>query len=615
MKNLENMNRENEIKEVPIGTTFENTNKELDKDPELEKAEKIIDEWWDTREIKKLNPELAKNLLTKLQWVDELYLDWLVSLDEDTARELAKFEWNYLNLNWLDDLDKNTAEELAKYKWEHFLLGLTDLDNDISEELSNFKWGRLILNELKIIDSDIAMKLSWFKAKWLSLWLMFLDLEIATELVKFQWNSLNLPQLTVIDEDVAKELAKFEWNILLWNIIDLKVPELAKKIVESIDGGDLRLDHLEEITPEIAAELSKHKWWMNLSWLKTINKEIATELAKFTWVLNIDGLEEIDKDTAAELVKCPWILSFRWLKKLDKWVAEELIKYWWWLNLSWLKKLDVDTARVLSTYKWDICLNGLEQLDVGAAKELANHEWTLELNWLTHITKETSLALSKHKWHIELKNLKDLMTPELARQVISYSTWWYIYLYWLTNIDDTIAAELVPVKSKIRTSNELEQKIKDVAKKMEIWKIMDKNIWALEKDIKNLHLNIESINIVYDRKKSVIKSLWQKCHVNNIKWNEMELDWLELQLSLKEWIWLANFKNYIKRYKNKNKILDKKVEYWRDLLNKKLDFWKTFKINGSIIITRKILERYISFCSDDKKMEKIADWLNNKEKK
>lgn len=121
-------------------------------------------------------------------------------------------------------------------------------------------------------------------------------------------------------------------------------------------------------------------------------------------------------------------------------------------------------------------------------------------------------------------------------------------------------------------------------------------------------------HIKYDPEKKVITSRNNETSVDRIyekEWSfngktyksvEMELYWLDLDLSLEEWIWLANFKNRLK-----DTYWYKTVEhaYWF-----KSGWYYTFYVGNTKIINRSSLEKFCPACKDHDTRKKIASWLN-----
>ena len=89
----------------------------------------------------------------------ELNLDSLTEINQEVARELAKFQGEILLLNGLTSIDKIIARELVKTKAGLGLNGLTSLDNDVAKEFLEHKVGNIWLLELKSIDQETLQTL------------------------------------------------------------------------------------------------------------------------------------------------------------------------------------------------------------------------------------------------------------------------------------------------------------------------------------------------------------------------------------------------------------------------------------------------------------------------
>ena len=77
--------------------------------------------------------------------------------------------------------------------------------------------------------------------------------------------------------------------------------EVARELARH--EGDLSLDGLSTITPEVAHELANYDGeWLSLDGLTSISVEVARELAKHDgeW-LSLDGLTSITEEVAREL--------------------------------------------------------------------------------------------------------------------------------------------------------------------------------------------------------------------------------------------------------------------------------------------------------------------------
>ena len=189
---------------------------------------------------------------------------------------------------------------------------------------------------------------------------------------------------------------------------------------------------------------------------------------------------------------------------------------------------------------------------------------------------------------------------------------------------------------KMKVSPEIdEDKVKNLLRQQEIRKLTQKqrevtNITPeiqkqIENTMKNVDWRYKRWQIAFDAEKATLKSWKKETKIILPKdWGiePVRLDGLDLDLPLKEWLRLANFRNRIKfEYPNK------KVKFWVDLINRKWimglfsglytrssviadSLRKTLKINWTMLLTRSDFIKYCSICESDEAMEKIAGWLN-----
>lgn len=139
--------------------------------------------------------------------------------------------------------------------------------------------------------------------------------------------------------------------------------------------------------------------------------------------------------------------------------------------------------------------------------------------------------------------------------------------------------------------------------KHELFLLQDK---LVRKGRQNVELELKRWLIKYDPEEKKIKSWWNEVEVTNIDGKFCQLEWLNLWLTLQEWLWLANFKNWLK-----HKYWNEKVVFKHDIKNKKLAFRKTLCVNDTMLITRSNLIKHIWLFEYDRNMETLADWLNN----
>lgn len=207
------------------------------------------------------------------------------------------------------------------------------------------------------------------------------------------------------------------------------------------------------------------------------------------------------------------------------------------------------------------------------------------------------------------KNKEDiqLFLPKLWDQIYMAEFIWKNYnnygISLLIDVADNITAEF----GKILGVQEAIEKEKQA---------MQKKIIEVEKNLENINTNIKETNPKENRQAQRwnIKYHWDtknvtswdnEVSVDSITFDSIKLTWLDVQLNIWEWLWLANFKNWFKR-----QYWNKKVEFKRDIINKNLSFGKTLVVGDTMLITRWDLEKRVAQCSDDTVVEKIVTWLN-----
>lgn len=174
--------------ENPNEIIFPKTEKTIEDqdDPDIKEAKKIIEEWWDVRQIKKLTFDLTEKLINTYQWKD-LNLKWLESINQEIAYQLSYFKWRSINLSKVTILDESSAYRLWQFEWDELdLSSVTSLNERTARWVTLFKWQKLYLNSVANLGKMAAEKIA-----------------------KFEWNTLFL-WITNIDEDVAIQLAKFK---------------------------------------------------------------------------------------------------------------------------------------------------------------------------------------------------------------------------------------------------------------------------------------------------------------------------------------------------------------------------------------------------------------------
>ena len=172
--------------------------------------------------VKSLTTEQAAEFVTETGHTgqkQELNLDSLTEINQGVARELAKFQGEFLLLNGLTSIDEKVAAELAKVQGQLHLNGLISINEKVAMELAKKIKDRIRLDGLTSISKDVAKNLAKIQAASLGLnGLTSIDKIIARELAKTK-AAIGLNGLTSIDNDVAKEF--LEHKGFIW-LLELK---------------------------------------------------------------------------------------------------------------------------------------------------------------------------------------------------------------------------------------------------------------------------------------------------------------------------------------------------------------------------------------------------------
>jgi hypothetical protein len=139
---------------------------------------------------------------------------------------------------------------------------------------------------------------------------------------------------------VAGALAKHRGCLTLSGLMTLS-PEEA-------DGDGFRIDGLPTLSPEVGAELAKHKGGLNLDQnFTTLSDGAAEALAKIEGPLALDGLRSLTPDAARALAKHDGPLALNSLSTITDEAAEALAKHESDLFLEGLTEISPEAAATL----------------------------------------------------------------------------------------------------------------------------------------------------------------------------------------------------------------------------------------------------------------------------
>lgn len=247
---------------------------------------------------------------------------------------------------------------------------------------------------------------------------------------------LTLPAVETLDADTARELARFKGNLRLWRLKTL-TPKVASVIAETKTGEDLDLCGLQNLSVEVAGILATTKvpaLWLGL---REIDVELARALVPMRGHLIFPDLETLSPEAAAELTKHKGPLNLGAVK-LSRETATALLAHKSWLSFAGLQRLEPGVGDILAQFEGSLAID-LAELDsvplarkvfrqsgssgaVGAlttispeiARELVHSGASVSMHRLETLSPEAARELARERDHIIFLKLAAL-TPETAR--------------------------------------------------------------------------------------------------------------------------------------------------------------------------------------------------------
>ena len=281
-----------------------------------------------------------------------------------------------------------------------------------------------------------------------------LDPATVTELTVAQARSLGaaggeitLPKLATLPPAVAAALVTPDLKLLdLPGIITLE-PAAAAALVTDGRLYTLRLDGLEELSPEMARILARHEYQLRLAGLRKIDSGVAAELVRGNFTnLALPLPADVPLDTLRALGAAPFNLNFTGPAVITAEFADAFIDYRKVLEFSGpVAPLDPDVARrltfpgmlnvegpivlsdevaaILEQRKGDVWIQGLTALTPGVARMLASRRESVDLQRLTTIDAECAGILAGHRGHFLWLPAVAELGPEAARALTRFEGW------------------------------------------------------------------------------------------------------------------------------------------------------------------------------------------------
>lgn len=209
-----------------------------------------------------------------------------------------------------------------------------------------------------------------------------LSVEVAQILSQFSKGDLRLNRVRTITPEVARALApQGKKGVTLWLGLTTITPEVAKALAAH-SRGMLALNALDKISVEVASELAQFRGKLALNGLRTLSREVAIELAKHRSKFTLFGLTEISDEAAEALSHHRSTMLLNGLTKLTSvpLTTTMLKSNDGFLNLSKVQTLSDEVVQVFADYQGSrpIRLTGLTELsEPNAARLLGNKKIVL----------------------------------------------------------------------------------------------------------------------------------------------------------------------------------------------------------------------------------------------
>lgn len=504
---------------------------------------------------------------------------------------------------------KNDLDKFIDDKWLLEIMTLFEMKKVPDEYLNKDiveKTVKIIEKINQLITKYLNEIINLFKL-WLQNNFKYVPEPMWSHLVKNKdkiWKLVNLlPSFKLECNKLCKRYCTIVRNkgIEIW-----KDTEWFENFIKNISSELKSLDNSSEIKNLIKAIVDgfphPRNYYVEKNWSKIYTVDDIHEIVHYVkdfpkdWCIRFETdnlIFDFSSDNGVRLIRknnneeintyLNWYIDWwRFCVKDEKWeVIWDYFPGKWVSMRDFMKHINEDLAREIVEWNWRsyINLRRLESIDEYSARVLINNFKGRTINF---------------------EDLKIIDVPT-AKVFATFPGEIHILLD-AEKLTDNVAEQLIPIKERLITSGKVIKKIEEVETKIKNWELLNNNLWNLKMIIENTNTrkdwNWERIDIKFNQNTNMIKSWWEhEVKVEEITENSMRLEWLDLQLSLQEWVWLANFKNRLK------------ATYWSQEV-KSLSFGYPFIIGRTRIIKRETLEKFCPICRNNDAREKIRKWLN-----
>jgi len=223
--------------------------------------------------------------------------------------------------------------------------------------------------------------------------------------------SLDLCQLSSISKELADLLAQYPTTGVKEHKIVNGVPE------EHGDDETLELTGLDELTPEVAKSLGRHKGWLVLGGFQEFSKDSAEAISIHEGRLGLGHLEELSEEAAAALSKHRYTLNLIGLGKISPQTALFLSRRnpidkdaSLLLNPS---EVSVETAQALAAGTEKLVLGEMETISNEALSALSTRKGPVHFDGFQYLSPQTIEIFKSGKYpHLEVLGLNDIEVRE-----------------------------------------------------------------------------------------------------------------------------------------------------------------------------------------------------------
>ena len=307
-----------------------------------------------------LDPSVAQSL-AKAWGKLEFSAVWQVS--PEIMEAFSGRESGDLIFETVDMLDAQTAEKMVhiQYPWTIYFNGIKEISWEVAQVLAQKpeRFGLKNLDSTKTLSNEVLDALSKFPYLHLNQGVVD-QVAIYKKAKKIEGKQLTAPILELYNSDFRnmdglKNITSLSYDdaVLLsesWKSLDLSwIEEFAPDVFEVLMETKAPITlGLEEFPESLAEKVPGRTYGLTFKNLKTLEPNIANYLYNCHWELKLDALENITPETAKILArKKESLISLNWIKEENPQVFEAFNNYSGNVIFSGISEITEESAKVL----------------------------------------------------------------------------------------------------------------------------------------------------------------------------------------------------------------------------------------------------------------------------